>query len=123
MKKTLQYEEGAMFYLSLYFFSMTDFLWWVFPVLLFMPDIGMLGYLVNPKVGATIYNLFHHKGIAIVLIVGGYILPNEWLLLTGIILFGHASMDRMLGYGLKYSDDFKHTHLGWLNGEKPTLTN
>ena len=32
--------------------------------------------------------------------------------LPGIILFGHASMDRIFGYGLKFSDNFKHTHLG-----------
>ncbi|WP_206365138.1 DUF4260 family protein [Sphingobacterium corticibacterium] len=23
-------------------------------------------------------------------------------------------MDRIFGYGLKYLDDFKHTHLGWI---------
>jgi hypothetical protein len=23
-------------------------------------------------------------------------------------------MDRMLGYGLKFSDGFQHTHLGWI---------
>jgi hypothetical protein len=29
-------------------------------------------------------------------------------------LLGHSSFDRVLGYGLKYDDDFKHTHLGWI---------
>lgn len=32
-------------------------------------------------------------------------------MLAGVILFAHASMDRIFGYGLKYADDFKHTHL------------
>ncbi|TAG51385.1 MAG: DUF4260 family protein, partial [Runella slithyformis] len=32
----------------------------------------------------------------------------------GIILFAHSAMDRIAGYGLKYEDAFKHTHLGWL---------
>jgi hypothetical protein len=32
--------------------------------------------------------------------------------IAGIVLFGHASMDRMLGYGLKTSEGFKYTHLG-----------
>nr|WP_317038961.1 DUF4260 family protein [Urechidicola croceus] len=32
--------------------------------------------------------------------------------MIGIILFGHASFDRMLGYRLKNSDSFNNTHLG-----------
>jgi len=32
--------------------------------------------------------------------------------LIGIILFSHASMDRIMGYGLKYDKGFKYTHLG-----------
>ena len=37
-----------------------------------------------------------------------------WRMLAGIILFGHSSFDRILGYGLKYTDSFKNTHLGSL---------
>lgn len=118
MQRTLQYEEATLFLLGLYFFQITDFSWWWFPLLLFTPDIGMLGYLVNTKIGAAVYNTFHHRGIAIVLLITGYTIPNEWVLLTGIILFAHASLDRVFGYGLKYPDDFKHTHLGWIGGEK-----
>ncbi|HAJ82706.1 MAG TPA: DUF4260 domain-containing protein, partial [Zunongwangia profunda] len=29
------------------------------------------------------------------------------------ILFGHSAMDRIFGYGLKYEDNFKNTHMGW----------
>jgi hypothetical protein len=29
-------------------------------------------------------------------------------------MLGHSSADRILGYGLKYSDSFHHTHLGWI---------
>ena len=34
--------------------------------------------------------------------------------LAGLILFGHAAWDRLLGYGLKYNDSFHKTHLGWI---------
>ena len=81
------------------------------------PDIGMTGYLINSKIGAVTYNLFHHKGIALCILILGYYYSIEWIVFTGIILFGHAALDRMFGYGLKYEDSFKHTHLGWLNGE------
>ena len=84
---------------------------WIWAILFFTPDIGMLGYLVNTKLGALIYNLFHHKGLAITIAVAGYYLQNDVMIAIGILLFSHASFDRILGYGLKYNDSFKHTHL------------
>ena len=61
----------------------------------------MFGYLINPKVGAISYNLFHHKAIAILLILIGWKTEIQTINLAGIILLGHASMDRIFGYGLK----------------------
>jgi len=92
--------------------------WWMYVILFFSPDIGMLGYLINTKVGAFTYNLFHHKGIAIVVTAAGYLTGNSWLMLAGILLFAHSAFDRVMNYGLKYEDDFKHTHLGWLKKAK-----
>ena len=112
MKKVLQREELIQFIGSMYAFSLLDFAWWWYPALILTPDIGMIGYAVNTKIGAFTYNLFHHKGVAIVFLVLGLYSMNQIVLLTGIILFGHASMDRIFGYGLKYTDSFKHTHLG-----------
>ena len=103
-----------MFGLSIYLFNQLDFAWWWYLALILTPDIGMLGYLINTRVGATTYNLFHHKGVAVILLVLGWYLQFEALSLTGIILFGHASLDRIMGYGLKYPDSFKNTHLGQL---------
>jgi len=74
----------------------------------------MMGYLINPKVGAITYNLFHHKALALAIYVFGVYLSNQMLTLSGVILFGHASMDRIFGYGLKYYDSFHNTHLGKL---------
>lgn len=105
-----------MFGLSIYLFTLTHFAWWWFPALILAPDIGMLGYLAGQRVGAATYNLFHHKGIAILVLCTGWYFGIAALTLAGIILFGHASLDRILGYGLKYPDSFHHTHLGWLKG-------
>jgi hypothetical protein len=44
-------------------------------------------------------------------LIGVYYL-NDITKLIGIILFTHASFDRIFGYALKYFDNFKHTHLG-----------
>ena len=103
-----------MFAASIFAFSNTSFSWWWYPALILLPDIGMLGYVVNTRIGALTYNLFHHKAIALGVWILGLYMGNEWIELSGIILFGHASMDRIFGYGLKYPDHFQHTHLGWL---------
>ncbi|MEP7319097.1 MAG: DUF4260 domain-containing protein [Panacibacter sp.] len=114
MKKIIQLEELAMFLLSIYLFSQLSFAWWWFPVLILIPDISMIGYAFGNKAGAITYNLFHHKAVALAVYVFGLYQQNETIQLIGIILFGHSSMDRMLGYGLKTYEGFKFTHLGKL---------
>ena len=112
MKTILKIEELAMFTLAFLFFQTLDLAWWWFWALLLTPDIGMLGYLVNNRIGALCYNLFHHKGVAILVGVWGYWGQFELGLIVGAILFAHSSFDRIFGYGLKYSQGFKFTHLG-----------
>ena len=112
MKNLLKLEEPFMFALSIFFFTKLDFAWWWYPVLLFTPDFSMLGYLINPRIGAWTYNFVHHKALGISIFVVGLILANQPIQLAGLILFGHSSMDRVMGYGLKHTDSFQHTHLG-----------
>jgi len=112
MQTSLKIEETLMLALGAYLFSALNYDWWWFPALILLPDIGMLGYAINPKIGAVTYNIFHHKGIAIVLYLIGIYFVNELLQLAGVILFSHSAMDRMFGFGLKYFKGFKHTHLG-----------
>ncbi len=114
MNKLLKLEEALMFAFSIYLFTQLDFAWWWFPALLLAPDIGMIGYLHGPRLGSITYNITHHKGIALAVLLVGYYNQHDWTTLAGIILFGHSSMDRILGYGLKYPDSFQHTHLGKL---------
>jgi hypothetical protein len=112
MKTILRLEELMMLLLSawvLYFFGAV---WWWYLLMLIGPDISMAGYLAGNKAGAISYNLFHHKGIAIALIIAGVRLNNTVLMFSGIILFGHSSLDRFAGYGLKTFEGFKFTHLG-----------
>ncbi len=117
MKSILKLEEFAQFAFGIVLFSQLDYPWWLFLALLLTPDIGMLGYMVNTKVGAVTYNLFHHKGIAIVCMLAGYFYLGSIMTLIGVILFAHSAFDRMLGYGLKYPDSFKNTHLGSIGKE------
>ena len=114
MKNLLKLEELFMFALSIFLFSKLDFSWWWYPVLLLTPDFSMIGYLVSPQAGAMVYNFVHHKALGISIFMLGLILVSQPLQLAGLILFGHSSMDRVLGYGLKHSDSFQHTHLGMI---------
>ena len=118
MKNILKLEELAMLAISIYGLYVLNAPWWCYLLLALGPDISMVGYLAGNKVGAASYNLFHHKGAAIALFFAGLMLPDISLQIAGIILFGHSSMDRVFGYGLKYDDGFKHTHLGMI-GKSP----
>lgn len=111
MKNLLRLEEFAQFAAAVAFLYVMNAEWWAYLLLFLGPDISMLGYLINTRVGAFTYNLFHHKAVAIIVFALGYYLNEEIVILAGAILFGHASMDRIFGYGLKYGDSFHHTHL------------
>ncbi len=118
MKNIIRLEEFAMFVLAGYALYLLKVDWWYYILLLLGPDISMIGYAGGNKTGALMYNFFHHKGIAIALFITGLILPSELLQTAGIIMFGHSSMDRMMGYGLKTEEGFKYTHLGLIGNNK-----
>jgi hypothetical protein len=114
MNYLLKIEELGLFLLSIFLFSQLQYSWWVFLLFILTPDIGVIGYLISPRTGSITYNLTHHKGLAVVLFVAGTIAPSQAIALTGVIMLGHSSLDRVFGYGLKLADSFNHTHLGWI---------
>lgn len=119
MKIILKLEHLTVLLASIYFFSQSDFTWWWYLVLFLAPDLGMIGYTINTKWGAITYNILHHYGVAALVFCLGKFLEIGWLELAGIVMIGHIAFDRLLGYGLKFSDDFRHTHLGWIGNNKP----
>lgn len=114
MNNFLKLEELGQFLLSIVLFSQLEYAWWVFLVCILLPDVSMIGYLVNSKIGAYLYNFFHHKLVAITILILGFWMGSSLTTLIGVILFGHSAMDRIFGYGLKFNDNFKNTHLGWI---------
>jgi hypothetical protein len=112
MKNLLKLEEFFLFVLALFLFSRLNYGWIWYALLFFAPDLSMVGYWINPQVGSWTYNLVHHKGVSVVLYGLGYLLSAPWLMFAGTVLLGHSSLDRVFGYGLKYPDGFKKTHLG-----------
>jgi hypothetical protein len=120
MKKMLQLEELAQLALAVTFlgFLPVQLPWWVWLLLAFAPDVSMVGYGVNNRVGAMLYNGAHHKGVAALVLIAGLLLGNVPLQVGGLVLWGHSSLDRVLGYGLKYPSHFTHTHLGWMGKQR-----
>lgn len=117
MKTLLQLEELGFFLFGIYLFSQLNYAWWWFPALILVPDFSMIGYLSGNRAGAWLYNFVHHRGLAIAVYSIGIFCANSVLQLAGILLFSHASMDRIFGYGLKYESRFKDTHLGTIGKE------
>lgn len=104
--------EGlAVLVASLFLYSILEGNWIMFGILLLTPDISMLGYLHNKITGSITYNLVHNYIFAFVLCGIGVF--SEQLLLTqiGVILFAHVGIDRFFGFGLKYPENFKSTHI------------
>ena len=112
MKNLLKLEELFLFGLALFLFSQLDYGWGWYALLFLAPDLSMIGYLANPRLGSWTYNVIHHKALAVALYVLGYLLSIPWLMFAGTLLLGHSSFDRVFGYGLKYPDSFQETHLG-----------
>jgi len=112
MPKVLLHVEGLfVLMVSLYFYWSLDLSWVLFIILLLAPDLSMLGYAVNKRIGAISYNLFHTYSLPLLLLVTGYSLQAPICTAISIIWFAHIGMDRMLGYGLKYATAFTDTHL------------
>lgn len=112
MRNLTRLEELFLGLLAFYLFVRLPVAWWLFFVLILAPDVSMAGYAISPRVGAALYNAVHHRAVAVALYIAGGVLGVPWLQAAALILFGHSSFDRALGYGLKYPDSFQHTHLG-----------
>ena len=112
MKNLLKVEELLQFIGVLYYLFSKEVAWYVYLLLFLGPDISMIAYALGNKAGAWAYNLAHHKGVAVFVIMVGWVAIEPWVVLTGMVLFGHSSMDRMFGYGLKHEKGFSFTHLG-----------
>ena len=110
-------ENGLVAVTVLVAFVVTGAGWW-WPLIAFLAfDLSMLGYLRGPRVGAAVYNAVHSYVAPALLATLGLGLAAAgldafWpLVLAGTWAF-HVAVDRALGYGLKLTTGFEHTHLG-----------
>ncbi len=110
----LRLEGAAMFGVLTAAYAWSGHSWWLFIALFLLPDLSMLAYLANARVGATAYNSVHSTIGPVLAGAGGLLLGYPLLPWLAVIWAAHIGFDRMLGYGLKYASGFKDTHLGSL---------
>lgn len=104
-------ENGMTFALCFYIYIQLGFPIWLFFVLLLVPDMTMIGYALNEKIGAIVYNVGHSFTLPLLFTLFSFYFSNDYLLLISIIWIAHIFMDRLFGFGLKYQESFKNTHI------------
>ncbi|KAF2427820.1 hypothetical protein EJ08DRAFT_680776 [Tothia fuscella] len=110
-KLLLRVEGACIFGSTIWAYSRYNQSWWTFAGLLFLPDLGMAGYIANSTAGAAIYNSFHTETPPILMLCAALAKNDNELAGLALCWLAHIEMDRMLGYGLKYGTGFGHTHL------------
>ena len=81
-----------------------------FFLLLLVPDVSMIGYFINTKIGAILY-IVHHFSLPTILLTICIVFNISTVTPIALIWIAHILMDRGFGFGLKYANDFKETHL------------
>lgn len=94
------------------FYAQQGFSWWVFTLLLFMPDLALLLYMTNPRTASYVYNLLHTYTLPLLLGLAAVFAIWPLGLQVALIWLTHIGLDRLVGYGLKYPERFADTHLG-----------
>ena len=102
----------AFLLLSVYWAFEMNWIWLI--VFLLIPDISMVGYLKNARVGAIMYNLGHSYLVPVLLWFLSFYLASDFLIILAVAWALHIAADRMFGFGLKLPTGFRETHLGKL---------
>ena len=107
----LRLEGAVVFVVAVVLYSRSGYGWLAFVLLFFVPDVSMIGYAVNSRIGAASYNIIHANVLPAALGLIGLWLTDGMLVSLSLIWFAHIGLDRLLGFGLKYPTEFKDTHL------------
>jgi hypothetical protein len=87
--------------------------WSLFALLFLAPDLALVGYLAKnrPGMATALYNTVHCYALPLLLGLAAWkwsaVLYGE----IAVIWIAHIAFDRLLGFGLKYIQAFKPTHV------------
>ena len=106
----LHLEGVAILISALILYANQQFNWWGFTLFLLTPDLPMLLYPLNPRLGSIAYNLVHTIIFPLTLAIFSVFNDSNLGLQIALIWIAHIGMDRAFGYGFKYAGEFKQTH-------------
>ena len=110
--RRLKLEAVALAILMIVLMSESSAPFWLMPASFLLFDIGMVGYVFNPRIGSITYNAMHNLTVPTLCIALGIVLSIEALSVLGYCWTFHIAVDRALGFGLKHKHSFHETHLG-----------
>ena len=87
----LQVEGAALFGASIWAFRKLGAPWKLFWYGLFVPDISMIGYLLDPATGAATYNTIHTETLPVLLACAGWARNNRRWMYFALIWFAHIN--------------------------------
>jgi hypothetical protein len=120
--RILRLEGAAVLLVSvLSYFTFLHGHWGWFALLILAPDLSLLGYIAkNPtRWAAMLYNLAHNYVFPAILGLVAWRIGSPLCAQITAIWTAHIGMDRVLGYGLKYPEVFKPTHLQAVGAWRP----
>jgi uncharacterized membrane protein len=118
----LRAEGLALLLICLWAYHSRSDSWAQFALLFLLPDLALLAYWVQPRLGAVCYNITHSSIGALALLFVGFAFQMPSLVPLGLIWLAHIGFDRALGYGLKYRQGFSFTHLGVIGLQRRAQT-
>jgi hypothetical protein len=107
----LHLESAAVLIATLVAYRWSHASWLRFALFFLVPDLSMLGYAANTRVGAITYNAAHTYLGPLALAACAFASGSIAIFSLSLIWIAHIALDRMLGFGLKYPTGFKDTHL------------
>jgi hypothetical protein len=114
-RSIVQLEGAALTLLGVYLFARGvdagHWSWWLFAALILAPDLAILAFLIDKRLGAIAYNIVHAYVWPAALAAYGIVAEVHVPIGISLIWATHISIDRALGFGLKYPTDFKDTHI------------
>ena len=107
----LRIEGMVVLLTAVFLYHHLSYSWLAFTLLLLFPDLAIIVYAINKKAGAIAYNVLHTYTFPLALAMVSFAITSPVGLQIALIWFAHIGMDRTVGYGLKYTTEFKDTHL------------
>src|SRR3972149_532005 len=85
----LRLEGAVVFIIALVLYGRLGSSWLMLVLLFFVPDVSMIGYAINTRLGASLYNLIHAYVLPAALGLIGLWLADAVLVSLSLIWFAH----------------------------------